>query len=62
MLGGVEEEGSFDHLMKTRWFPETIERYFGGEYRRKYDETMARLKERGAVSSYSGVLKPLVPA
>ena len=46
MNGPVEEGGYFPYLMRTHWFPETVDLYFAGEYRAKYDETMKYLFRR----------------
>jgi len=62
MGGGAEEASFFNALMATPWFPETVARHFGGEYRKKYDETLARLLARGAVALEGGRLLPRVPA
>ncbi|MBI5016051.1 MAG: MBL fold metallo-hydrolase [Deltaproteobacteria bacterium] len=46
----------FDRLMGTRWFPDTIDTYFEGEYRRKYDEVLRGLLERSIVRAEAGTL------
>ncbi|MFH0958871.1 MAG: hypothetical protein V1897_09230, partial [Pseudomonadota bacterium] len=38
MKKGVEEASFFDHLMTTHWYCETVDLYFGGKYRFKYEE------------------------
>lgn len=47
MNGAVEEEGYFPYLMRMHWFPETVDLYFEGEYRAKYDEIVKYLFQRG---------------
>ncbi len=49
MGDGFPEEGLFDHLMATRWYPETVDLYFEGDYRGVYDDVMAGLLGRGLV-------------
>jgi glyoxylase-like metal-dependent hydrolase (beta-lactamase superfamily II) len=36
----------FDRLMQTNWYPDTIDRYFAGEYRTIYDRVMADFQNR----------------
>ena len=47
--GFVEEARYFDQLMDTFWFRETIDMYFNGEYRAKYDEVMKGLFDKDLV-------------
>ena len=56
MNGPQEEAGFFDRLQATRWFPETVDRWFGGARRIKYDETLASLLQRGAAVRAGGNL------
>jgi len=60
MRGGAQEATFFESLMRTPWFPATIDSHFGGEYRSKYDEVLERLKKRGAVTVSGGVILPMV--
>lgn len=39
----------YDRLMGTRWFPDTIDAYFGSQYRRKFDEVLGGLVERSVL-------------
>jgi hydroxyacylglutathione hydrolase len=49
MRDGVDEAGFFEDLMTTHWFKETIDFYFEGRYRQKYDSIMKGLLSRGIV-------------
>jgi len=40
--------------MGTPWFVETIDLYFGRDYRAKYDDVMKRLRQRGVVKIVDG--------
>jgi glyoxylase-like metal-dependent hydrolase (beta-lactamase superfamily II) len=57
----IEAEAFFDQLMKTIWFPETVDFYFEGAYRRKYDEIVEALLQKGAVQQIDGHLTTPVP-
>jgi hydroxyacylglutathione hydrolase len=52
----VDEASFFDDLMKTHWFKETVDFYFDGSYRNKYDEIMKGFLRRGIVKSKNGRL------
>ncbi len=39
-------EGFFDDLMTTTWFRETVDLYFEGNYRTKYDEIIGDFLKR----------------
>ncbi len=52
----VDEESFFENLMRTHWFRETVELYFDGAYRKKYDDTMKSFFQRGIVKSKDGKL------
>jgi len=52
----VEEERFFGHLMETYWFKETVDLFFNGEYRRKYDEIMRDFLRRDIVRRKGGKL------
>ncbi len=56
MRGSVEEAGFFGYLMATRWFPDTVDTYFEGRYREKYDEVLRGLRKRAAVQRDRGRL------
>lgn len=36
----------YDHLMHTRWFPDTVDRYFAGDYQAVFDQTMTDFHRR----------------
>ncbi|MGV0757744.1 MBL fold metallo-hydrolase [Tistrella mobilis] len=38
--GGMREAGFFEYLMGTVWYPQLVDRYFGGDYAGVYDETI----------------------
>jgi hydroxyacylglutathione hydrolase len=52
----VDETSFFEDLMRTHWFKETVEFYFDGAYRKKYDHTMKGFFQRGIVKSENGKL------
>ncbi|MFC1835716.1 hypothetical protein ACFL2Q_13435, partial [Thermodesulfobacteriota bacterium] len=52
----VDEEKFFGRLMKTPWFPETVDLFFNGEYERKYRQIMRDFFNRGIVRSDNGKL------
>lgn len=52
----VREATFFDYLMATPWFPETVNLYFDGDYRRKYDDIMAGFFHRGIVKRQDGMI------
>ncbi len=56
MRDRVDEDSFFDDLMQTHWFKETVELYFNGSYRSKYDEIMKSFFQRGIVKSTDGKL------
>ncbi len=56
MRGQVNERTFFEDLMKTHWFKETVELYFEGAYRNKYDDIMKGFLQRGIVKSKEGRL------
>ncbi|MGB6068532.1 MAG: MBL fold metallo-hydrolase [Desulfomonilaceae bacterium] len=56
MRDQVDEDSFFDDLMQTYWFKETVEFYFNGSYRSKYDEIMKSFFRRGIVKSKGGKL------
>lgn len=49
MKRAVKEKTFFSHLMGTHWFKETVDLYFEGEYKTKYQEIMTILIAKGAV-------------
>ena len=58
----VRENEFFSYLMKTRWFRETIDLYFNGEYLEKYQEIIDSFITRGIVQrekdSFYTTIKP----
>ena len=52
----VEEASFFDLLMTTNWYPETVDLYFDGKYRPKYDEIMKGFSRRGIIKIRDGEL------
>ncbi|MBI4966350.1 MAG: MBL fold metallo-hydrolase [Desulfomonile tiedjei] len=56
MRKGVDEESFFQRLMKTYWFPETVDLYFAGDYRAMYDQIMKDFFHRGIVKMRNGKL------
>ncbi len=51
MKKGTDESSFFDHLMTTHWFRETVDFYFEGNYRSKYDDIMNGFYRRGIVKN-----------
>jgi glyoxylase-like metal-dependent hydrolase (beta-lactamase superfamily II) len=56
MYRNVDEEGFFDHLMGTYWFRETVDLFFDGEYKQKYQEIMSDFLRRDIVRRQNGTL------
>ena len=56
MRKSVAEETFFDRLMKTNWFPETVDLYFAGEYTARYEKVMRDFTSRGIVKAKNGRL------
>ncbi len=54
MRGPMAEDSLYPHLLATPWFPETVDRYFGGAAEEKFRETLAALRRRGAVRVEGG--------
>jgi hypothetical protein len=52
----VDEASFFEDLMQTHWFTETVEFYFDGACRTKYDDIMKTFFLRGIVKSKNGKL------
>lgn len=52
----------FDYLMRTIWFTETVDLYFEGNYRAKYDEITGEFLQRGILQveqdSYTTTIRP----
>lgn len=52
MMRKTVDEGSFfDDLMQTHWYRETVDLYFNGEYRAKYEALMQDFCKRGIVKA-----------
>jgi len=56
----VNEATFLDDLMATPWFPETVDHYFGNDYRRKFDDIMTDFFRRGIVKRKDGTLFTMV--
>jgi hydroxyacylglutathione hydrolase len=56
MRKSIPSEALFPLLMKTVWFPETIDLYFNGQYDLKYEEILGVLKKRILVREREGRL------
>ena len=58
----VPVEEFFDYLMTTNWFSETVDLYFDGRYRAKYDEIIGSFLQRGILQkdqgSYTTTVRP----
>ena len=52
----IKEASFFPYLMTTYWFKETVELYFNGEYKPKYDEIMQGFIQKGIVKRQNGSL------
>lgn len=44
--GGVREDGFFDYLKTTMWFPKLVDECFASAYREVFDEAMARVMRK----------------
>lgn len=60
MRKSIASEALFPLLMKTVWYPETIDLYFNGQYASKYEETLGVLKKRILVREREGRLTTTV--
>ena len=54
MKRGMEEETFFSYLMSTPWFVETVDFYFDGNYKKKYDDAMESFFKRGIAKRKDG--------
>lgn len=52
----MEEATFYEHLTSTPWFPETVELYFNGDRRGKYEEIMNGFLDRGIVKRRDGMV------
>ncbi|MHB1406644.1 MAG: MBL fold metallo-hydrolase [Desulfitobacteriaceae bacterium] len=51
MKSGFSEQDFFDYLLKTNWYNETVNLYFGGQHENIYKDIMTELKQKGLISS-----------
>jgi len=58
----VQEDDLYQELMQTFWYPETVDLYFQGEYRRKYIQTIGELLDKKVIYRKDGFLYPGVKA
>lgn len=49
MKGGFPVHEFFDYLMKTHWYRETVDLFFGGSYERTFEQTMEALMGKGVI-------------
>lgn len=49
MHGPVAEEGFFDSLMATQWYPEAVDTYLGGDRKAVYEHELEALVRKGVV-------------
>ncbi len=57
MKGEYREDGFYDYLMASPWYPETVDLFFGGRYEQTYRSILEDLVERGAIYARDGFLK-----
>jgi len=60
MRGPLGEDALYPYLLGTPWFPDTVDRYFGGAAEAKFRETLAALTRRGAVRVEGGLVATTV--
>lgn len=56
----VDSDLFFDDLMQTHWYKETVDLYFDGDYRAKYDSIMKDFSKRGIVKVKDGKISTTV--
>ena len=56
MRKSVNNDSFFNDLMQTHWYKETVDLYFNGEYRLKYDAIMKNFRKRRIVKEKNGQL------
>ncbi len=54
MKKSVDSETFFNLLMQTYWYPETVDRYFQGAHRAKYDEIIDSFVRRDVIRCQQG--------
>ena len=62
MKGGFPVHGFFDYLMKTHWYRETVDLFFGGRYERTFKHTVESLMGKGVIHIEGERYLPLVKA
>jgi glyoxylase-like metal-dependent hydrolase (beta-lactamase superfamily II) len=60
MRRSVHHAEFFGLLMRTNWFKETVDLYFGGQYQALYDQIMEEFMRRGLVKINNGLLSTTV--
>lgn len=60
MERSVPADAFQEKLLRTAWFPETVDRYFGGAYEEKYREILESFEKRGIVVRRCGHLSTTV--
>jgi glyoxylase-like metal-dependent hydrolase (beta-lactamase superfamily II) len=56
----VDKDSFFDDLMHTYWYKETLDLYFNGEYKPKYEDIMKDFQKRGIVKEKHGKIFTIV--
>ncbi|MBW2284504.1 MAG: MBL fold metallo-hydrolase [Deltaproteobacteria bacterium] len=60
MHGEIPEDRLFDLFMEAHWFRETVDLYFSGDYRGKFDEVLGSFLRRGIVKQRNGCFYTMV--
>ena len=47
----MARDGFYDQLMHTNWFPETVDHYFGSDYRPVFDKVIKELHQRHIIKT-----------
>ena len=61
MKRSVPVDRLFELLMATHWYKETVDLYFGGAYRARYDEIIDAFIRRRVIHSHRGCYTTTVP-
>lgn len=56
MKTAIDSSEFLEHLMRTHWYPETVNLYFSGEHKNTYNEILNDLIDRGIVYQKDGQL------
>ena len=56
----VPNDSFFDDLMQTHWYRETVDLYFNGEYRAKYETITKDFRKRGIIREKHGQIFTIV--